>query len=247
MPQLDAVPAPAAPGSIALDTVADLTPALISAIKAARFTTEGHLLPAGQDGLRCIAVLLYLRYDDHRSRWDWDRGELERCLDAGLGAGFVQRCRSRWHATHALGALTGDEAAEHLAELGVPRGAQAWVDVEGQIVGSSAEEIAYCEAWAAEVKGAGYLAGRYCGAGSHLTARQLYSLRGITAYWRSLSTSVEAQCPEPRGWCMVQVAQRPVKIGGALFDVNVTCLDHRGGRPVFLWRPEAPDSGGVDV
>jgi hypothetical protein len=229
---LPGVIAPLPPGSIVLDTVADLTPALIRAIKAARISPR-----KGEEPRPVAGVMLYLRYDDHRSRWDWDRRELELALAAGLACGFVQRCRGRWHPTGPLGLRTGQEAVENLLDLGVPQGAQAWLDVEGEMAGTPSEEVAYCEQWAAAVRAAGYLAGRYVGAGSKLDGRAMYALKGITAYWDSLS-DVRRQNPLPRGYCMEQV--RVVRVGGVDFDLNVVGTDRKGGAPLWMMLAERP-------
>lgn len=244
--RLDGDAAPAAPagslivrpaevGELYLDTAAQITPRLLQAILGTRIG-RGRSEPRPISG-----ILLYVRYDEQRSAWDWDADELDLVLSAGLGAGFVQRCRRRWTPTEQLGRSTGQAAVAALQELGapyggLPRGTQCWLDVEGGHGRNPAGEIAYGEAWAAELLAAGDQAGLYVGAGSCLTGQQIGALRGITAYWDSLS-DVARQTPLPRRWCMEQVRQ--IEIGGVQFDLNIAGQDTLGGRPLFVRRASA--------
>jgi hypothetical protein len=150
---------------------------------------------------------------------------------AGLGLQLVTYSRAPgWTPSAALGAGDGAGDVAHLHALGIPAGMLVWIDLEG-VSGSAADVIAWVEARAAALVGAGYIAGLYVGAGEVLNAAQLYALRGVTRYWRAFNQGI----PEPRcGWCQFQTFPPNQTLHGVEIDRDFVQSDYEGRTPLML-------------
>jgi hypothetical protein len=76
--------------------------------------------------------------------------------------------------------------AQHVRKIGFPEGVNVWLDLEGAKTSTPHETmIAYCNAWFAEVEGAGFVPGVYVGAGVILTGNELFWRLTTKHYWKS--------------------------------------------------------------
>jgi hypothetical protein len=130
----------------------------------------------------------------------------------------------------------GNKAVDQLQTLGIPTGATVWLDLEG--IGPSitpATLIQRINAWALEIKAAGYLPGLYCGANGQLTSKELYSLL-VVRYWKSLSRVEDrnGQIAEPDcGYSMLQLYPTTSQ-NGVSVDKNIVCQDYQGRMPTWI-------------
>lgn len=155
--------------------------------------------------------------------------ELKTILASGLKLGLVTFSRAAgWIPTAELGAQDAAKDLLHLAELGIPKGARVWLDLEGSGGGQQASWD-WADARSAAIVAAGYKAGLYVGGGGMIDAQHLYSLPHIDGYWKSLSHVPEPQC----GWCMIQL-YKSITIGSVYVDVNVVQYDYKDRLPSFL-------------
>ena len=146
-------------------------------------------------------------------------GELQGILDAGLA---FMPC------TYA-DRFDGPNAVAQLKGLGLPVGVTVWLDVEGLSKMSAADVISKTNAWATEVKSAGFEPGIYVGDSVPLTSQQLFDL-AVVRYWRSMS-----MVPEPRcGFCQTQFHPTQNWRGvGVPVDLNMIGADYFGRLPTW--------------
>jgi hypothetical protein len=111
----------------------------------------------------------------------------------------------------------------------LPPGVTIWADLESDH-DSAAAVTAAVNAWAIQVKNAGYDAGLYVGCDQPLDADGLFHL-AVDRYWRSASWVPE---PSQRGYCMYQLrGASNVMRAGVLVDVDVIEQDKRGAVPTW--------------
>jgi Domain of unknown function (DUF1906) len=177
-------------------------------------------------------AIRYLSRGFGQQSGDLSTDEVQTILAAGLALMAVQHCpRSGWAPAQALGDTYGQNAALNATAMGLPIGMSLWLDLEGVASYSTAEDtIAYCNAWAGEVEGHGYLPGLYVGANQPLSGDDLYWRLRVTRYWRSASTVPDIPY---RGYCMVQ-ALAPSPVDGIDLDRDVVMADAFGGVPMWL-------------
>lgn len=161
---------------------------------------------------------------------DLTAAEANTILSGGLALMAVQHvAASPWNPTQALGTQYGTNAVACAREVGLPPGMNIWLDLEGCASGTPAENVIdYCNAWFAQVRGAGYVPGLYVGAGAILHSDQLYWELDCEHYWRSGSSST----PEVavRGYQLFQY----IPGGSSDIDVDVTRNDLLGGTVLWL-------------
>lgn len=153
-------------------------------------------------------------------------------LSAGLGLMVVQHVQGwGWTPTAALGTEYGSNAAIFAAELGLPKGVNLWLDLEGVNSSVSANTVAdYCNNWYQEVLDAGYVPGIYVGASAILSSIELYSALKFEHYWKSGSTVPPVAT---RGYQMVQ-KNLDITVNGIQIDQDETQDDSLGGQVLWL-------------
>jgi hypothetical protein len=165
--------------------------------------------------------------------------ERDAILNAGLAllaVGYSRR--AGWQPSAALGAADGAGAVLHAGQAGFPIGMSLYCDLEGPSSSTTATDcIAYVNAWAEAVTGAGYRAGLYVGYGIPMTPEQLYEDLKVTAYWHSCS---QVQDVAVRGYQMVQQAPGNQMVLGVQVDVDVIQADKKGDTP--YWIVASPDA-----
>lgn len=181
----------------------------------------------------------YIRRAEAHSH-DLSRDEIEAIHSAGLGLSIVQHVESEsaWTPSGDKGDSYGATAANAVSTLGLPQGITVWCDLEGVAEGvPSTAVIAYCNAWATKVAGAGYQPGLYVGWHSGLSANELYYRLKFQRYWAAYNLNSD-QYPAVRGVCMKQmVAQSPAG-SGLIIDSDRIVADHRGDLPTLAFPDE---------
>ena len=163
---------------------------------------------------------------------DLSTAEANIILDAGLALMAVQHVAAEgWSPSQALGTANGQNAAKHVREIGFPEGVNVWLDLEG-VKRSTPHEtvIAHCNAWFAEVAGAGFVPGIYAGANAILTGNELFGLQ-TEHYWKSGSTVPDI--PQS-GYQLIQTIIPNHNIDGVAIDRNLTKTDNLGGTVLWL-------------
>lgn len=176
----------------------------------------------------------YLSRSYPQSVSDLSLAEAENILAAGLGLMAVQHCdRQGWSPTTALGNMYGLAAVENASSVGLPSGVTIWLDLEGPLTSTPAEEvISFVNAWAGQVSspGYGYVPGLYVGFDDILTSDELYWRLRLKTYWSSASAVPDVA---RRGYCMVQ-SLAPSPVDGISIDRDVVQHDNFGGLPTLL-------------
>ena len=164
---------------------------------------------------------------------DLSAAEANVILDAGLALMPVQHVApENWSPSHALGTRNGKNAARHVQQIGFPEGVNVWLDLEGARTSTPHETmIAYCNAWFAEVEGAGFVPGVYVGAKAILTGNELFWRLTTKHYWKSGSRVPDIP---HRGYQLVQSIIRNDKIDGVAIDRNLTKNDNFGVSVLWL-------------
>lgn len=141
-----------------------------------------------------------------------------------------------------------DGAADEIAQLkalGIPAGATVWLDLEGTDAWNTpaVDLMALINAWARDIKAAGFMPGLYVGAPQPLTGKQLYSL-GVQRYWLGIGRCVGKDGLDAYpdcGWCMRQDWHNQGmglmwKDTGVFVDTNAIQCDHKGRLPAWVVR-----------
>lgn len=124
-----------------------------------------------------------------------------------------------------------DEIAQ-LSKLGIPRGADVWLDVEG-VTDDAVTLQQRINMWARAIKAAGWTPKMYDGSQALLTSDELYAL-AVVGYWHSCSRVVDRFGKEAApscGWQMHQLYPPNLTIAGVQVDIDFIQEDYRG-RPV---------------
>lgn len=188
------------------------------------------------EALGCSGIEFFIGYLGHMTpeRLDW-------ILDAGLA--FMPVTKAGEYRDGAQ-----DELAQ-LKALGLPKGTTVWLDLEGldawemgKSQGGLAKLTGWIETWAAEIVGAGFMAGLYVGAPQPFNSKQLFALRNITRYWLGIGRCVDVNGDDayPRcGWCMRQDWHNQGtgmmwKDTGVFVDTNAIQADHFGRLPSWV-------------
>lgn len=139
-----------------------------------------------------------------------------------------------------------DGAADEIRQLkalGIPAGASVWLDLEGTEAFRSdpVKLAALINAWADDIRAAGWMPCLYVGVPQPFTSAELYSLR-VSRYWHGQGSvrDRKGELAEPfrdwsnyRGWNMVQAAPS-VTWAGVLVDANLILGDYKGQTPVWV-------------
>jgi Domain of unknown function (DUF1906) len=175
----------------------------------------------------------YVSRQDVQAVGDLSDAEANVILDAGLALMIVQHVApENWSPSQALGTRNGKNAAKHVRQIGFPDGVNVWLDLEGAKTSAPHETmIAYCNAWFAEVDGAGFVPGVYVGARAILTGNELFWRLTTKHYWKSGSRVPDIP---HRGYQLIQTIIRNDKIDGVAIDRNLTKNDNFGGSVLWL-------------
>ena len=175
----------------------------------------------------------YVSRQDVQPTGDLSEAEANVILSAGLALMPVQHVAPQnWSPSQALGIRNGKNAAKHARQIGFPEGVNVWLDLEGAKTSTPHETmIAYCNAWFAEVEGAGFVPGVYVGAGAILTGNELFWRLTTKHYWKSGSRVPDIP---HRGYQLIQAIIRNDKIEGLAIDRNLTKTDSFGGSVLLL-------------
>ncbi|WP_233888237.1 DUF1906 domain-containing protein [Paraburkholderia flagellata] len=182
------------------------------------------------------ACIRYLSRSDTQGALDLSSNEANAVLGAGLALGAVQHVSAEgWSPSATLGATYGANAASNAQTVGVPPGVTVWLDLEGvNNAADAGDVIAYCNAWFAAVKNAGYQPGIYVGANCGLTGDQLFWNLQTQHYWESGSTV--PTLPQ-RGYQMTQrITAAPDVLCGLNIDRNLMLSDSLGGQATWWCR-----------
>jgi hypothetical protein len=166
---------------------------------------------------------------------DLTAGEAEAILATGLTLMPVQHVApAGWSPDEALGRRNGATAARHVATIGFAPGVNVWLDLEGVREGIPAgNTIAYCNAWFAEIREAGFTPGLYVGPAAGLGARDLATKLDTRHLWRS---GHDVPDLPGRGYQMLQTIPPPdqATMHGIAIDWNLTRDDALGG--AVMWQ-----------
>lgn len=172
--------------------------------------------------------------------------EVRTLHSAGLAVMGVQHVESEssWTPTDDKGRQYGGVAADHALACGLALGSTVWLDLEGVMLGTPAEQIIrYCNYWHDRVKAAGFQPGIYVGWHAGLSATELFRRLKFERYWAAYNLNAD-QYPAQRGICMRQgVARLGEKPAGVPFeiDTDVAKTDALGGTAMV----HAPDEWAV--
>jgi|ERR1700748_219143 len=157
--------------------------------------------------------------------------EIQSILAANLSLMAVQHCPlPNWKPTGLLGTQYGQYAGQYASEIGLPQGINLWLDLEEVAAESSDQDVIdYCNNWAVEVSGHGYIPGLYVGYHPGLSNDQLYFDLSIKHYWRAYNADNEIST---RGYQLVQHPQQ--KLDNIAFDPNTTQIDKMGDSVIWL-------------
>jgi hypothetical protein len=160
-------------------------------------------------------------------------------LGAGLAFMAVQHVESEssWTPSVENGEANGSVAASEAKKIGIPSGTTVWCDLEGVATKtSSADVIAYCNAWHQQMASAGFVPGLYVGWHCGLSPTQLYRNLRFTHYWAAYNLNAD-QYPLTRGVQMRQTAARPIDRVPEFsfgFQTDTIVGDKLGGLPTLI-------------
>jgi hypothetical protein len=165
------------------------------------------------------------------SQGNLTNAEAQTILGAGLALMAVQHvAASPWTPSAALGQSYGHYAVLNAQAVGLPRGVNIWLDLEGVASGVTAETVMeYCNAWFDQVSAAGYAPGVYVGANSGLSSQNLQALL-FAYFWESGSTVPSI----PGGYCMKQSISSSYVLNGVAYDLDSVTPDYAGRTPQWL-------------
>jgi hypothetical protein len=149
---------------------------------------------------------------------DITRAELRVLLEAGLGVMLVQHVESEtmWMPSDDKAKVYGRTAAAIATEVGYPKSATLWLDLEGVSLLATADLIArYCNGWH-----------------SGLTGDQLYRRLRAARFWSAFNLNAD-QRPAVRGVCMQQRVERPPEGVPFPIDGDLVTGDKLGGLPTL--------------
>lgn len=137
-----------------------------------------------------------------------------------------------------------DEIAQ-IKALDLPQGVSVWLDLEGMKAFRSDPITlgAKVNAWARDIRAAGYMPCLYVGVPQPFTSAELYDL-GVVRYWHGQGSVRDrhGNLAEPfrsfqacRGWNMIQAAPSQM-LGGCLVDYNMVYGDYRKDVPHWIVR-----------
>ena len=120
---------------------------------------------------------------------DTSNAEYSRAAAAGMAVVLFQGYYQPYWLDAKFGTSQGNKAVAAAVTVKYPHGAQIYLNLEN--AGNSTRTIllSWVKNWAAAVRAGSYVAGVYVGANPVLTASDLDAMPGVSAYWRSASTS----------------------------------------------------------
>ena len=140
-----------------------------------------------QAQINCLAAAGY-SYDMVNTN-DLTNAEYNRAAAAGMKIVLFQGYYAPYWTSATNGISQGNKAVATAKKVLYPRGAQIYLNLENTLNTNRPVILAWLKNWVAAVRAAGYLAGVYVGADQSLTAADLDSFPGVSAYWRSASKS----------------------------------------------------------
>jgi hypothetical protein len=167
--------------------------------------------------------------------------EINDIVNAGLGLLLVQHCRPPgWIPSGTLGTQDANRAIAHLNAVGMPKGVNVYLDLEGVRTGTpTGDTLAFCNNWYDIIESAGYVPGIYVGANCGLSGDALYHGLKFQHYWKSGSNVPDIPT---RGYEMVQTAGKSVC--GISIDEDTVMVDklYNSPRALFadLVQPSVP-------
>ncbi|MEL7533412.1 MAG: DUF1906 domain-containing protein [Bacteroidota bacterium] len=181
--------------------------------------------------------LRYLSRQKVQQAHDLQTQEVQDILNAGLALMAVQHVeQAGWEPYGALGQEYGTNAANHAQALGLSKGINIWLDLEGinpTFHHNMQAIVDYCQAWYTAVNNAGYSPGLYVGYNNFLDSATLYKRLSFQHYWRS-NSNVEGV--DHRGYQVVQRLASKVNINGNILkiDENYAQYDYKGDSVIWM-------------
>jgi hypothetical protein len=221
---------------LGLDTASYLTP------YSAPMRKKGY-----KTAFRYLSNVMYFTEKPDFSGWfvPLSKQELAELLDDGWDVSFVQRRIGKQKLEGTIdGETSGMIAACNANGVGIPHGSSLFIDCEWApgYVPPKVGRISFIEGKARVIVAEGYRAKLYVENTLGLSSDELYSLKGVTGYWRS------AQAVPPvaiRGSQVVQSTEHFYDSGkdivvpwddsfyrrrGLRFDIDMLCIDGCGDR-----------------
>lgn len=162
-------------------------------------------------------------------------GGFDADYEAALGAGLAVALFQGYYPPAWIQGPAGARNRANLAiqqanRVGYPAGALIWLDSEAWGSVSAAACIEWINIWSRTIRDAGFVDGLYVGAGTPLTADQLYTDLITQHYWKSGS---QVPMVATRGYQLVQTSLNDV-IAGVRVDVDIVQPDALNGEAVFV-------------
>lgn len=167
---------------------------------------------------------------------DLTNAELETLHTCGLAVMPVQHVlsESSWMPTANRGSAYGKTAGEYSELVGVDKGTNVWLDLEGVAPGvPAAETITYCNNWYDKVASFGFTPGIYVGWNCGLNASELYYRLKFKHYWGAYNLNRD-EWPAVRSLQMKQKLankQERAEVGFDPFNVDLISGDKLGNFP----------------
>lgn len=159
--------------------------------------------------------------------------------DAIFAAGVPLMLLTEARIGEALSVETGRDAGEVTVDraraLGCPASVHITIDLESPEPGS--DVAGHVNAFADELRSAGFGAMLYVGQPQPLTGQELFDL-APTRYWKAAGRIVDArgELAEPTcGWCVLQASPLDQDLFGQPVDVDFVQADSEGRRPILWW------------
>jgi len=192
--------------------------------------------------LRATGYSFAIRYIPilQRATGDITTQEINDIVTAGLGLLLVQHCRyPGWVPSGDLGTKDATRAVAHLNTVGMPKGVNVYLDLEGVKPGVSTGDIlAFCNNWYDIINNAGYTPGIYVGFDCGLTGDTLYHGLKFQHYWKSGANVPDIPI---RGYEMVQTIPTNGKsVYGINIDEDTVLVDKLNNSPQALFADAIP-------
>jgi hypothetical protein len=157
--------------------------------------------------------------------------EIADILGSGLALATVQHVSpDNWMPNAELGKSYGEYAAEYAEQIGYPKGATIFLDLEMVSPSATVQDIEdYCHLWFGHVGSCGYVPGLYVGWQTGLSSQQLYDLP-YKNYWKGYNADIPVAV---RGYQLLQAPQK--SLNGIIFDPNEVQKDELGDLPMFVF------------
>ena len=213
---------------------------VISASRRLALDTVSYFTPYCE-AIKTIGAPTVFRYLNYESYFrdkpdmsnDWFKSlsiqERDELLRAGWDIGIVQRgVGKRNSGGRDAGLHVGESAVYNASGVGILPGATIFCDCEWSTPPSKDMQIEYINAWASQVKSAGYIAGLYVSPDLSLSSSDLYALPYTQAYWKSASY---VPTVDTRGFQVLQSLEYFFELAtGSLYPWDKSCYSRKGLR-----------------